>query len=252
MTFWKNDWGGPGLATIVLACGESRRFQNFGYETPKQYIQFEIDHAMGSPRYLENFMCENVLAGLSTPTIVTTVGLEKHHEYLLRVANNTLMVPSSRGQAQTALHKFDALDTLECYTDALIVNCDNGFAPGVLDRLVERGRGANCIAVLTFETLESEETRWSFVDDHPFFTTTGEKQHVSSCTRAIAGAYYVPRRLFKEFRDSLYATTVNPSGHEPYISHALRGVAGKKLSVGMYRAEFYDWGTPESFKEFIR
>lgn len=152
---------------------------------------------------------------------------------------------STRGQADTL---YRALEYSTIYDqEVMVVNCDQGFAPGILDRLALAGRNSWLCTALTFPAEPQEAARWSYVNSHPHFQFAAEKQAVG--THALAGAYYFPnsKMLAKNLIRLLNGTTST----EPYISQVYDHFIGNKLSVPIRRKDWYDWGTPEAFTSFL-
>lgn len=235
------------VIAIVMACGRSARFQLNGL--PKQFVEF------GSP---PQQMYRNVVEGLDCRRkLLMTLN---EYEALVRVPCDqtwvTMTCESSAGQAETAMKALSHVNHSESFDGYLFVNCDNGFAPGVLDRLVYNCGEWNWPGALTMQVHSDEENRWSFVDGHPRFYNVYEKKcvhMVGQAPRALAGAYYVPANWLAHFDDTL-ARVVHSSRTrrvEPQMSAVLTMLNAPLLSVDMKRDEFYDWGTVQSFHQWM-
>lgn len=232
------------LTTLVLAAGESKRF--VGYPMPKQFITF----AMNSSEQLLQ-MWENAISSVMTPCrryVAVRTTARQHYKPLTPAS--MVVVPVTTGQAttlQAALKAFDELGNLG--EELLVVNCDQGFAPGLLDRLVNVGRTEQLPAAVTFPAAPEECNRWSYVDGHPVFYEAAEKRAIG--THALAGAYYFPdRRTLAESLDEAIDWTAG-TGWEPYVSHLYQFLLAPKISVECRREDLYDWGTPEALNAFL-
>lgn len=194
------------------------------------------------------------MASLRTETLTCGVFRVDHSEYLeppTRRNTQAVWLPhATRGQGETILKALGTLMMrLDYWDELLVLNCDQGFAPGVLDELVARGRHARMSAALTFKAPREEEHRWSFVDDFPIFHDAEEKRYIGE--NALAGAYYFPD--YRDLHRSLISVVhwADISKTEPYLSHAYGFISKKKLAVDMRREDWYDWGTPDSFERFL-
>lgn len=230
------------LTTLVLAAGESKRF--LGFRTPKQFLEMPTD----GPQ-----MWENVLEWLSVPCN-TFLALQERHRHFYRKRYRFTMeiwLPKpTTGQADTLRQSLQFLDALRgtSQDDILVVNCDQGFAPGLLDRLVSHGRDHGWPAALTFPAGLDEVFRWSYVDGHPQFQEAAEKEAIG--THALAGAYYFPDRMaLHEAVDEAVHWTAS-RGQEPYVSHVYQFLLTPKVSVECRREDLYDWGTPEALERW--
>lgn len=234
------------LTVVILACGDSKRFREIygGSYPPKQFLEFRAA-ADADPCQ----MWENVLHGLRTEAEVSLV-LRTDHGGYRRTPRRRGPVQrcwidgETRGQADTLRI---ALGGLAAKSDLLVVNCDAGFAPGLLDAVVAKGRTTDSIAALTFPAGKEEASRWSYIDDHPYFHQAAEKTALG--THALAGAYYFPR--VDELEAALVRVCDERRYKEPYISQAFGYIPSAKLSVEIDRKDWYDWGTPEALERFI-
>lgn len=236
------------MLTYILAAGDSKRFANSPYAVlgPKQFIPFSV-----APGAFVAQMWENTVVGTDCIEDLTLVIRTDHAPYLRppvyhrRTRVHWLNKPTA-GQAETLLLAMEETPNEEI----MVVNCDQGFAPGLLDRLVSEGRSASMPAALTFKAGPEEATRWSYVEDHPLFFDAEEKKAIGPM--ALAGAYYFPdSRLLKQCL-ILATSWATKNGTEPYISGVYGFMPKNKLSVEIRREDCYDWGTPEAFERFNR
>jgi molybdopterin-guanine dinucleotide biosynthesis protein A len=234
------------LAVIILACGKSKRF--VGYDVPKQFLSFKSPQIGGR----EMQMWQHTVDGVTTNADFYIAMLNEHVHKNIRVASpfhiNVLNMSPTRGQADTL---FQAVSQIKSFSPkprgVLVLNCDQGFAPGVLESFITLGHLEGMPAALTFKAPASEAHRWSYVDNHPFFYAAKERKAASE--HAMAGAYFFPSltELYVAAQDvCMWA----PTGHEPYVSEIFGYIPGTKRSIEMRREDWYDWGTPETFEDF--
>lgn len=233
------------LMVIVPAAGNSVRF---GEGTPKQFRRFSV-----SPGEPQRMMWENAVHGLRIAKRLL-VGIRFDHELYGHAGwSQTLaeyvILDQSRGQADTILQVMQYAQHMtvnHTVTDeVLIVNCDNGFAPGVLDKLVAEGRHNQKPTAITIQAQPDEDNRWSFISDHPWFFFAAEKKPISKM--ALAGAYYFPH--FQDLARAL--KIINERSGEPYLSMVYDHMAWEKCSLQIRRDDWYDWGTPEALTRFL-
>lgn len=197
-------------------------------------------------------MWEATLENLTIPCATFVAVQEKHRRFLtrkIRLATEIWLKPTL-GQADTLRQSLKFLEALRRESDdeLLVVNCDLGFAPGLLDRVVLAGQAYDRPSALTFPATAAEQSRWSYVDGHPWFQEAEEKRAVG--THALAGAYYFPSRTFlAEAVDEAVDWNLG-TGHEPYISHVYQFLLTNKISVECRREDLYDWGTPEALGDW--
>lgn len=256
------------LTTLVLGAGESRRFRDkYGEDyPPKQFLQFQ-PHRRAQPAQ----MWENVTYGLTIQSRFYAAFQHRHAHWLMdsrRQPTAYVWLQPTRGQADTLLQ---ALRRIPCVDELLVVNCDNGFGHGALNRLVQEGRYHRQTAALTMlREGQYNEKRWSFVDGHPAFHRAAEKRMLTPM--ALAGAYY-----FQHAEEAVYAAErtvdhafdvetmhmVTPESpryvnidsvrlREPYVSEMFQWMPEQKLSVEIDPDDFYDWGTPDSLNGFVQ
>lgn len=228
------------LITLVLAAGEAKRF--VGYQRPKQFL------TVGNSQ-----MWEAAIDSLTLKNELYVVIQDRHKQYFkraFRLATEILLPRPTVGQADTLKQGLLHVQNSRRETDdeVLVVNCDNGFAPGLLDRLVVYGRRQERPAALTFPATVEEQHRWSYVDGHPEFSTAEEK--IAIGTHALAGAYYFPNRIYLQDACDEAVDWVSGTGREPYLSRVYEFLLSPKLSIECRREDMYDWGTPEALERW--
>lgn len=246
------------LTTLVLAAGVSKRFFDvFGpHYPPKQFLSFKATTAADPAQ-----MWENAIRSVTLDDRLYVAFREDHRLWLTAPVRRRdagwIWLAPTQGQADTMLQ---ALRAIPQEGELLVVNCDNGFAPGVLNRLVHEGRHYHSVAAITMQV--SGEHRWSWVDGHPRFHSAAEKRMISPF--ALAGAYYFPsleeahvcveRAVNSACETMINAQTGEATLHarEPYLSEMFRWLPDPKISVEIDKNHFYDWGTPAALNDFIR
>lgn len=233
------------LAVIILACGKSTRFA--GYDVPKQFLPFKSPQIGGR----EMQMWQHTVSSLHTEADFYIAILNEHVHKNIQVASpfhiNVLNMSPTRGQADTLFQAVSQIRTFSKPSSVLVLNCDQGFAPNVLESFVTLGYLEGMPAALTFKASAAEASRWSYVDNHPFFYAAKERKAASE--HALAGAYFFPSimELYVAAQD---VCMWSPTNHEPYVSEIFGYIPGTKRSIEMRREDWYDWGTPEAFEEF--
>jgi len=235
------------ITTVVLAAGESKRFPD--HSTPKPFIKFRVPPARNPSQ-----MWENAINNLTIPTDVYLALRTDHYQYSIEATSRhdirALWLDPTPGQAATLEAVIQAFIQRGLnIEELLVVNCDQGFAPGILDRLVQRGREGGVTCALTFQAPPQEHYRWSYVDGHPQFNEAAEKRVVG--THGLAGAYYFPNlhRLYKAVR--LATAQAEELDEEPYISQIFQHIPFLKFSLEIRREDWYDWGTSQALKKFL-
>ena len=233
---------------IVLASGTSSRFG----DKLKQFITFAVEK--GGP---ERQMFENAVSSLTVPA---TLWVALRSDLLGRVAGcrrafNVAPVPHTRGQGESLLR---ALSALPEQGDLLVLNCDVGWAPDVLDSFVEEAQVLRKDSAIVFDSgitvrgldrngnQVPEVSPYSHVNAVPEFRFASEKLAVSPW--AMAGAYYFVNR--PELARALRTSMGNWS-REPYISQAYVHIAGKKNAFVIDKEQWLDWGTPEALARYL-
>lgn len=253
------------LTTLVLAAGESRRFAEHYGESypPKQFLEFRPTRSAEPAQ-----MWENVTHSLTISSRFYAAFQHRHARWLRdsrRQPTAYVWLMPTRGQADTLLQ---ALQRIPAADELLVVNCDNGFGHGVLNRLVHEGRYHHTVAALTREVSSAPGSvkRWSFVDGHPTFHGAVERRMLSPF--ALMGAYYFPHvdealHAAERVVDNAYEIThtsftdrktIEPgiSLREPYVSEMFRWMPESKLSVDIESDDFHDWGTPDALQNFLK
>lgn len=237
------------IPTIILACGDSLRFKD--YDRPKQFLTFAMHPEPPAQ------MWQNVLVGMKCERRVILAVRKDHSQFLTEPSEKCQIcwMPPTGGQADTlyrAINMWRDTDIIasrhRAWNDAIVVNCDQGFAPGVLDRLVEVGRREGLPAAVTFHATVDEEHRWSYIDHHPKFNYAAEKKAIS--IHALGGAYYFHDVDLLDYYLERAVQLAEGDDREAYLSEVYDHFGMMKVSVEVRRDDIYDWGTPEAFRRF--
>lgn len=218
------------MRVIILAAGQSKRFQKAGYKIPKPFLKIEWNGvtAMMLEHVIINVPLEFNLIDIAIPpgwsNKITECSSWKES---LRV--NFHVIEFSRGPADTAnqvLEKCRPQSTLILDTD--ILNSSNDLL-----KLVK----LNHCGVLV---RRSANPAYSYVDRIGEFQTIKEKERISEY--AVQGAYYIPRTAMDEFKAVI--NNVISLEPEPYMSHVFDRMAILKYAVPTTYIPV-DWGTPQ-------
>jgi molybdopterin-guanine dinucleotide biosynthesis protein A len=220
------------MRVIILAAGQSRRFQQEGYTVPKPFLSIEWRGTTAT-------MLEHVIATVPLGFPRTVVAVPKPYAERLEGALELtgrivrfVEVEYSRGPGHTALQvlEFLQLETT-LFLDVDVLNCTND-----LYRLVN----SNSCGVLVAKS--TDPACW-YVDKIDRFNRIIEKERISSY--AVQGAYFVPITQIPDLMLCLSAAI--RIYEEPFLSHAFNQMMGSKLAVQTSYAPV-DWGTPEKVR----
>jgi hypothetical protein len=208
------------MRAIILAAGESRRFKEEGYTTPKPFLNIEL-------RGYTCPMWEHVFWTLP-PKFWGGQTLYGVPPKWIGEMNNAIVMVHTKGPAHTALqvmNKISLDDTL--ILDADILNFTNDLLAITT---------IHCPAVLVSK---SSNPAFSYVDALGFFNLIKEKERISQY--AVRGAYWIPSKFIGEFMT--IAETLVETMKEPYISHVFNQLTGEKIAKETTYQPI-DWGTP--------
>ncbi len=222
------------LWVVIPAAGESRRFKEAGYETPKPFLRIKakdgyetwmISHVVHSIPDLDRV---SIIAGVS-------MGLrEKLKSDLIDFKS----IYSTTGQAHTVLQ---LLEDLPEEDSVLVLDCDMILEMKDLKKLIEMLSVYDCTIAVT-ETFDPNSSR---VDQIPFPTVFVEKEPISQFGIVGARGFRSILLLKEALEETL--KDCKESGKEPYLSMALNHYPGTKFALLI--DSYQDWGTPERIKE---
>jgi hypothetical protein len=220
------------MRVVVLAAGQSRRFQADGYMVPKPFFSIEWHGTTAT-------MLEHVIATVPLGFPRTVVAVPKPYAERLDGALGLtgrivrfVEVEDSQAPAHTALQvlEFLQLETT-LFLDVDVLNCTND-----LYRLVNSN---SCGVLVT----KSTDPAYSYVDRIGLFNRIIEKEPISPY--AVQGAYFVPITQIPDLMLCLSAAI--RLYEEPFLSHAFNQMMGSKLAVQTSYTPI-DWGTPEKVR----
>lgn len=223
------------LHLLIPAAGESQRFKDAGYTTPKGLLPITW-------RGRQATMIEHIAncVGVMLHTIVGVKSEDRARFETALPLYDVVDIFGSTGQACTVALMAGMVD----YNDEiLVVNSDNAFDQCAPIHMVLMARRAGAtMATLVFE---ADHERYGFVDAYPYFNKGAEKQPISPW--ALAGAFY-----FRSAGDIVAAyeqfSKTRPDLPEHYLSGAFEYVRGHKLAVKINRSMLHEWGTPQSLQ----
>jgi len=207
------------MQVIILAAGQSHRFKEAGYSTPKPFLEIEW-------RGLVAPMVEHVRY---------TIPLEHLNDTRIAVPHgyrdlNKIEIEHTNGPAETTFLMLKLLKPESCLIlDSDILNFTNDLR-GIMNL------PGSHIGVLV---CRSANPAFSYVDSIEYFNLIKEKNRISEF--AVRGAYYVGKDVMNEFMVALDAAATGQQ--EPYISHAFDLMGCKKMAIETTYIPT-DWGTP--------
>jgi hypothetical protein len=213
---------------IILAAGQSSRFKEEGYSTPKPFLLVDWRGRIQT-------MLEHVINTVPVQYKNITVALPEH---FIRDAKNlktrflTYDVSKTKGPAETALKTLWSLGP----DSTLIMDVDVLNFTNDLYRLS---------ALHTSGVLVSwaANPSFSYVEKVGTFKRIMEKKRISDF--AVRGAYFIPVNERKDFLFFLEETIQREP--EPFISQAFASMPTAKFAIKTTYTP-YDWGTPRDLK----
>jgi dTDP-glucose pyrophosphorylase len=218
------------MRVIILAAGQSRRFQEVGYRIPKPFLNIEW---RGSVQSMLMHVLHTVPLQFTDITVAIPRGwIDKVYKDFGRDAT-FVEVEKTIGPADTASqmlavsHKNDSVlimdsDILNHPNDLWILSC------------------LQCCGVLVSSGTNPAS---SYVTNTGAFYTIKEKQRISPY--AVRGAYFVPQHLMESF--IMHLNVVMTNQPEPFISHVFDMMPESKFALET-TYDPVDWGTPLDVK----
>jgi molybdopterin-guanine dinucleotide biosynthesis protein A len=220
------------MRIVVLAAGQSRRFQEAGYLTPKPFLNIEW---RGSTMPMLMHVLRSIPLQFMDVTVAIPTGwTDKAREVTAKYERivRFIEIEHSTGPASTAkqvIASFDVDPTL--FMDCDIINHPNDL--WVLCCL-------NCCGVLVSP---STNPAFSYVTNTGSFYHIKEKQRISPY--AVRGAYFIPNTMIDNF--IMWANIVIDNEQEPFISHVFDMIPDSKFALET-TYDPIDWGTPLDVK----
>ena len=210
------------MQVVILAAGQSRRFKEAGYTTPKPFLKVEWRDKIA---YMIEHVINTIPAGYgivaAIPPGYADIVPCLHYE-----------IENSKGPADTALQVLYYIrpdSTL--FIDVDILNDTND--------LFKLSTLHHCGVLVK----RSENPAYSYVDALGAFHHIAEKQRISEY--AVQGAYFIPEHAIEEVIKEMERATSEMS--EPFMSHVFYKLTLVKYSVHTTYTPV-DWGTPNDLK----
>jgi len=217
------------MRVVILAAGQSQRFQDAGYKKPKQFLDINWRGAIYP-------MLWHALFTVPLDLDITVMVSQDYKVYLKEQAYwaNIRFVSldcKTTGPAHTAEFAMQEIGFNEntVFMDCDVLNHTNDIK--VMSLLASNG-------VLVYP---SNNPNYSYVNEIGDFTSIKEKECISEW--AVRGAYSFSRHNMEEFKEVL--GQVVSEINEPYLSHVLDRMSSNKVA---FRALYppVDWGTPDA------
>lgn len=215
------------MRVIILAAGESKRFQEEQYIVPKPFIMIDwrgfVHSMLGHILNTVPAQFESIAVGIPGGWMNEAVSISSIPTYY---------EIQSKGPADTT---FQVLKHVQP-DDTLIMDVDVLNWTNDLYRLSK----LPCCGVLTSW---SANPSFSYVNQLGPFHTIAEKQRISE--DAVRGAYYVPGGSRAKFMESLEKAILR--AREPFISHAFNVLDDEKFALTTTYTPI-EWGTPRDIR----
>lgn len=215
------------MHVIILAAGESKRFQDAGYMIPKPFLLIEWRGSVKT-------MLEHSIATvpLSDDALITAVPY-KHDSLAREITKGRVTVfpiVNTIGPLDTAyqvMREYGKSSTL--ILDVDVLNTTNDLYS------LTRTNLQRCAVLTSY----SANPAFSYVENLGPFKRIVEKERISEY--AVRGAYYVPGTEHEKFMAA--AKEIIKQKKEPFISNALNMVKDYKFAYQTTYAPI-EWGTP--------
>lgn len=215
------------MYVVILAAGQSKRFQDAGYKIPKPFLKVEW---RGAVRPMIIHVINSLPRQFTSRIIAAPPGHEQEMEYYDSLAYY-ISTEGTKGPAHTLQRVLHHLPNVE---STLILDCD--VLNYHLD-LYNLTKEPMCSVLVS----PSIDPSCSYVDKVGNFTRLVEKEVISYY--AVRGAYYIPRLYIEEFILTLEMVVAEKD--EPYISHVFNAMQVAKYALQTTYLPI-DWGTPEA------
>jgi dTDP-glucose pyrophosphorylase len=233
------------LWIVIPAAGESRRFKEAGYDTPKPLLVLKpvvniVPEFQISRKMIEHVVNELPLQ-LSPHLICAGIPLQYLNQDLLDVRTPNIKyigLEKTTGQAESVLKLTEHLPVED---SVLVLDCDMILRDHDIVRLVEM-LSIYDVSIAVTKTFDPNASR---VDQIPYPTRFVEKEPISEYGIVGARAFKNIGLLNKALKRTLErCKTVN---QEPYLSMAINHYPGVKFAHLI--TDYVDLGTPERIKE---
>lgn len=223
---------------VIPAAGESRRFKEAGFSTPKPFLVLE------DPSGMQTEMLRHVLLSLPMPyDSRVIVGTTEPMGDLPHV-----VIPHTRGQADTV---YQMVKTLPSADPVLVLDCDMLLRTEDITALLHLLTVYDMVTAVA-ETFDPNASR---VDRVPFPTRFVEKQPISQWGMVSGRGFKKCGELAHALQTELATCAIRVAlsqGHvisqqEPYLSSAMNLYNGTKYAHVI--TEYVDLGTPQRVEE---
>ncbi len=222
------------LWRVVLAAGESKRFKEAGYTTPKPFLRIRDSIGLSMPMIVH--VVSNLPPVGDKDFYRTVVALPIGTEY--GFGPTTKYIETTKGQADTVLQ---IVKNLPHEDSILVLDCDTILQTKDIQKLIEM----NSVYGVTLAVTETFDPNVSRVDQVPFPTMFVEKEPISQYGIIGARCFRSNLLLIEALEEVMKECA--ETGKEPYLSMALNHYPGTKFALVIDK--FEDWGTPERIKE---
>lgn len=227
---------------VVPAAGVSRRFQEKGILTPKQFIEFRYRFEDGPSRKLT--MADHIVENL--PEFDKLLVLNDSHTefaHLVKNYDEVVGIPESLGQADTVYRGI-----LESYDDGdpdrplIVLNVDNLFIGNRL-KFELRKQEKNPSNKVATQFLSRPTPNYSFIPEPNYWKEAVEKRVISNW--AIVGAFlFESLSVFQDAYKKQLQVSAFTNG-EVYLSETYNQIKGYKTSFEVGPGDVLKWDTPE-------
>jgi hypothetical protein len=213
------------MHVIILAAGQSKRFQEEGYSIPKPFLEIEYRGRNAS-------MLGHVISTIPFEYRIS-IAVPPDYKYNIAPRIKSYEIFNTKGPAHTALKMISKfrIDSF-IILDADLLNQAND-----LYRI-------SFVGGLGVLVSQSSNPAFSYVEKLKDFRRIEEKQRISEY--AVRGAYYIPYGAMKEFKEHL--SQVVEDIPEPYMSHAFNSFTRYMKTAVETTYIPIDWGTPRDIK----
>lgn len=219
------------MLTIVLAAGQSKRFQVEGYKIPKPFLDIEWRGVRAS---MLDHVLNTIPAQLNPIRVAVPDSYDKTYKFQPFDRISFTGVGETRGPAESLL-KIVMKPFFSGEESLLIMDSD------ILNHTNDLWELAN-LQTSGVLVRKSANPAYSYVDALGEFQIIMEKSRISEW--AVSGAYFIHESDRDDFVYQLDNISKN-SVKEPYISHAILLMERRKMTSLAVTYDPIDWGTPQ-------
>lgn len=218
------------MYVIILAAGQSKRFQEVGIEIPKPFLEI---HWRGKSVY----MLQHVINTIPLKFAEIHIAVPPKTEFRAP-GIHSYEISDTKGPAHTAYQMLSLLGDYDTGAPSsyLILDCDVLNFTNDLERLSELDHSGVLVSW-------SANPAYSYVDKLGPFEHIEEKKRISEY--AVRGAYFIHQSGLNEFIN--LSKLVIEAKQEPYLSHVFDAMQCEKRAVETSYLPV-DWGTPRDIR----